>query len=167
MQIDELSQLQLQQAQADFRVEKGFVWVDRLFLLSQNRQLQANGTVRLDGKLKLAAQLTVSPRISRRMPGFVASYFQPSADTPDARVIKFPITGTISKPQTDLVDRIVGGKIQKEMTNLIENIFVKPKKDKKKKPESAAVEPSPTPGSSGNNAPSPAPSSAETPATAE
>ena len=121
--------------------------------------------MRLDGKLKLAAQLTVSPRVSRHLPGFVASYFQPSADTPDARVINFPITGTIGKPQTDLVDRIVGGKIQKEMTSLIQNIFVKPKKDKKKKPESGAPEPPPAPGST--NMPSPAPSPAETPATSE
>lgn len=138
LQIDELYPLNLRQAQADFRIENGFVWLDRVLLESANLQLQAHGTIRLDGKLKINARLILSPQLSRRIPSFIASNFQPG-DEPDQRAINFPITGTVSKPHVDLLERIQGQKILKEAVSLYQNIFAKPKKEKKK-------ETKPTPG---------------------
>lgn len=168
LQIPELLLLDLQQAQADFAVSDGRVHLDELLLRTANLKLTARGDVRLDGLLKLDAQLTINQRISRQLPAFVEGNFRPGEE-PDTRVIDFTLTGTLAKPRTDLMERILGRKLQKEVGALFQNIFGskrKPdekKKDKKSKPageEQLKTNASPP-------APSPVASPPQTPATVE
>ena len=142
--------LDLQQASADFRVGEGKVYVDELLLRSPNLKLIARGEVRLDSTLKLGARLVINERISRQLPAFVETNFQ-AGDEPGTRYIDFAVTGTLAKPKTDLLDRILGKKIQKEVGSIFQNIFGgkrKPeKKEKEKKPKSSPA-PSASPTSS-------------------
>ena len=150
LQIDELAMLNLKQAQLDYRVGDGAVWIDALSLLSTNLQLQAHGTVRLpDGKLQLDARLMVNGRISRQLPAFIDANFQPGSE-PDQRFIDFAIGGTAGKPQTNLMERILGRKIEKEMGSLFQNIF----KPKKKKPKNESPAPSASPSAAASAPPS-------------
>lgn len=138
LQIDELGHLTLREAQADYRVVNGTVWVDRLFLESPNLQLQAHGTVKPDGKLKLNARLFINRRFSERLPSFILTSFQGGTDADPLRYIDFPISGTITKPQTNLMERILGRKIEREMTDIFQSIIggtKKKAKDKEKKPK--------------------------------
>lgn len=150
LQIDELAMLNLKSAQLDLHVADGSVWIDLLSLQSANLQLLAHGTARLpNGKLQLDARLTVNGRLARQLPGFVEANFQPAAE-PDQRFIDFTVGGTAAKPQTNLMERILGRKIEREMGSLFQNIF-KPKR-KKTKPAAADALP-PTPGASATAAP--------------
>lgn len=142
LQIDELAMLNLKQAQLDYRLAEGSLWIDRLSFQAANLQLEAHGAARLsDGKLRLDARLTINGRIARQLPGFIEANFQPAPE-PDLRYIDFAVTGTLSRPQTNLMERILGRKIEKEMGSLFQNIF---KTKKKKKDKREPREPAPTP----------------------
>ncbi|MEA3188493.1 MAG: hypothetical protein QOD99_2323 [Chthoniobacter sp.] len=137
LQIPELTRLDLQQAQVGFRVGEGSVQVDEILMRSPNIKLTAHGDVRFDGALRLDARLTINQRISRQLPAFVETNFLPGEE-PDTRYVDFAITGTVSKPRADLMDRILGRKIQKEVGALFQNIFGgKRKPDEKKKEKKA------------------------------
>ena len=137
LQIPDLIELNLKTAQADVRIVSGIVNVDKLILESQNLQLTAQGTIGSDGKLALNARLTVNGTISSRLPSFILTYFKP-ADTPDSRYIDFGIGNTLSHPKTNLLENILGRRIEGQMTDLFDTIF-------HKKHPNEISEPSPTP----------------------
>lgn len=148
LRIDELVQLKLDRAQLDFRIDGGKIWIDQLILQSQNLSLGAQGIIKLDGKLDLHARLSVNPKLSRQLPGFVMGNFKPVENT-DMRSLDFDVTGTISKPRTNIVQRMLGSEIEKQAVDLLQNIFGKKKKDsrdeKKKTNDKAAAKATPTP----------------------
>ena len=51
LQIDELMQLHLEQAEVHFHISPGIVIIDQLLLRSPNIRLSATGTIKFDGKL--------------------------------------------------------------------------------------------------------------------
>ncbi len=156
LQIEELVQLKLQQSQLEFRVDDGRVLVDQLVLQSQNLNLSAKGSVRFDGKMDLHAQLAVNPKISRQLPGFVVSHFKPVENT-DLRSLDFDVTGTLSKPRTNIVKQMLGSQIEKQAVDLLQSIFGRKKKsdDKKKPKDQPAAETAPSPPSTPETAPAP------------
>lgn len=140
LQIEELKDLELRQAQLDLRAAEGKVFVDSLVMESLNLGLIAKGTSEWDGKLDLAARLSVNPKISRQLPGWVDAGFQPVPDS-DHRDIGFNITGTVSRPSTDLLQVMMGRKYGNQFLNLWQSLTGKGKKNpEKKKPETAAPE---------------------------
>lgn len=126
LQIEELMQLTLRSAQADYRIENGNILVDQLLLESPNLKLTARGTVFLNGKLDLNARLTINPKISRQLPRIIAENFTPVENAED-RYVEFDVRGTIDKPRTNLLERMVGRKIEKQAIDLIRSLFGKPK----------------------------------------
>jgi type II secretion system protein N len=126
LQIPDLVQLKMKTAEMDGRMVKGVVNVDKLLLQSQNLEVTGTGTVDVGGKLSLHARLTVNGAISQRVPSFILTYFQ-EGDTPDSRYIDFEVRNTLSHPKTDLLQKILGHRIQSEMTDLIKSIFGKQK----------------------------------------
>src|SRR5438094_6823190 len=57
LQIEELQELHLEQAEAKYRLSPGVVTIDELVLRSPNIQLTASGTVGFDGTLQLNSRL--------------------------------------------------------------------------------------------------------------
>lgn len=135
LQIPDLVQLNLKTAETDARVVSGVVNVDKLVLESQNLQLTAHGTIGPEGKLRLNARLTINGAIADRLPSFILTYFK-TGDTADSRYIDFGIGNTLAHPKTNLLENILGRRIEGQMTDLFRTIFGKKHK---------AAEPSATP----------------------
>jgi len=135
LQIPDLVELNLKTAEADARVVSGVVYVDKLVLESQNLQLTAHGTIGTDGKLALDARLTINEVISSRLPAFILTYFKPG-EIADTRSIDFGIGNTLAHPKTNLLENILGHRIEGEMTDIFKTIF-----GKKHKAEPAATPP--------------------------
>jgi len=145
LQIDELTRLELQQANLEVHVARSRVYVDRLTLDSTNLNLTAKGTVRFDGRLDLDAGLAVNEKIARRIPNWVYAGFREEPGGGNRR-LPFSITGTLSNPETDLVKALMGEKLERQATDLFRafrNIATgdkKKKDDRKGKPGSGETD---------------------------
>jgi type II secretion system protein N len=172
LQISELANLRLREGRANFRIADKKALIDNLVLDAPDIRLTANGEARFDGKLALDAELGLTARLAKQLPGFVRNNFGPE-DADGGRAIAFKINGRTDRPRSDLLDHLVGRNIGSQFDDLVSNIFgVKKKKDDKKKKkdegkheaeeeEEMAAATSKTP-SAAPNAPTPA-SNAKTP----
>lgn len=107
LQIDELNQLHLDQAEMKFHIEPDVIMVDELLLASPNIRLSANGTIDFRGRMKLESQLAISERIRGQLFGGLREHFRPIAEAGFAAV-GFQVTGTLEKPKTNLMAKLVG-----------------------------------------------------------
>jgi hypothetical protein len=108
-QIDELQRLDLERALSKFSVVGQDIKVDSVQLISKNCQVVLWGTVQSAQKLDLNGRLTVSQFLSQKIPNELEENFAKSKDG-ESRYLDFQITGSVLKPQTDLVERIIGDK---------------------------------------------------------
>jgi hypothetical protein len=144
LQIEELTQLRLNQAAAKYHLSPGVVNVDELVLRSPNIRLSATGTIGFDGKLRLESELAIDEKIRGRLFQPMRDNFQPISE-PGYSAIAFHVGGTIDRPNSNLLERMVGRDIKDFVSGLFGG-----KKSKKKKPAET------TPGESGLPTPGPA-----------
>lgn len=142
LQIEELTQLQLDQAQAKYHLEGGQVRVDELVLRSPNLRLSATGNIALNGKLHLDAQLAINEKVRNQLFKPIRQNFQPTSD-PEYSAVDFQVTGTLERPRTNLVDRIVGRDLKDIVSGFLGG--KKPGKNKKAPRPDASPEDSATP----------------------
>ena len=144
----EVKDIELEQAQLDLRASEGKVFVDSLVLESSNISLTAKGASDFDGKLDLAARLALSSKVSRQLPGWVDANFRPVPGG-DRRDIGFAVTGTLARPETDLLQVMVGQKLGNQFMNLLQSVTGRHKKKSSEKkapePESSPAEEEGTP----------------------
>lgn len=149
LQIQELQQLHLDQAQMKYHISPGVVTIDELILRSENIRLSAAGTVSFDGKLHLESQLAVNEKMRNQLFRAIRDNFQPTND-PEYSGVSFQISGTVGRPKTNLMDKLIGQDL-KDLSSVLSGLIGgrKSEKAKKKKAaeEAAAAEPSlaPTP----------------------
>jgi hypothetical protein len=124
-QIDELQRLDLERALSKFSVVGQDIKVDSVQLISKNCQVVLWGTVQSAQKLDLNGRLTVSQFLSQKIPNELEENFAKSKDG-ESRYLDFQITGSVLRPQTDLVDRIIGDKAK-----LFKKLFRTDHKDKR------------------------------------
>lgn len=149
LQIEELRELHLEQAEARYHVSPGVVTIDELILRSPNIRLTASGTVGFNGKLKLDSQLAINDKIRGQLFKAIRQNFQPIGE-PGYSAIDFQVGGTIDRPSTNLMDRLVG----RDLSSMINSFFGGRKKDRAKKKKKQIEEPtSATPGDTGSAAP--------------
>jgi hypothetical protein len=157
LQIEELTQLHLDEAHVKYHIQPGVVTVDELLLTSPNIRLSATGTISFAGKLQLESQLAINERISRQLFSGIRENFQP-IDVPGYSAVGFQVTGTVERPKTNLMDKVVGQEL-KDLGGVINSLLGKGKGDRakrKKAQEEAAPAPVvPTPAM--EVAPSPVP----------
>jgi type II secretion system protein N len=156
LQIEELRELHLEQAEAKYHVRPGLVTIDELILRSPNIRLTASGTVAFDGKLNLDSELAINDKIRGQLFKAIRQNFQP-INEPGYSAINFQVGGTIDRPSTNLMDRLVG----RDLSSMINSFFGGGKKErakKKKKQIEKAVPPTPERSDSGSATPA-APSS--------
>src|SRR5438874_11752765 len=144
LQIEELKELHLEQAEARYHLGPGVVTIDELVLRSPNIRLTASGTVAFDGSLHLDSQLAINERIRSQLFRPIRGNFQP-INEPGYSAIGFQVGGTVDRPRTNLMDRLVG----RDISTMLNTLFGRNKeqvKRKKKKPveEEPAFAPSPT-----------------------
>jgi type II secretion system protein N len=128
LQIEELRELHLEQADARYHVSPGLVTIDELVLRSPNIRLTASGTVAFTGKLKLDSQLAINEKIRGQLFKAIRQNFQP-IDEPGYSAIDFQVGGTIDRPSTNLMDRLVG----RDISSMINSFFGGGKKERAKK----------------------------------
>jgi type II secretion system protein N len=145
LKIDELTQLQLQQAEVKYRISPGLITVDQLILRSPNIRLTATGTIKFNGKLHLDSQLALNDKVRRQLFSPVRENFLPLADEPGYAGLDFKISGTVDRPRTDLMNKLVGSNLQ-DLGGVISSLFGRSKKKKKEEPAAA-----PTPALSPND----------------
>lgn len=149
LQIEELTQLHLEQAQAKYHIDSGTVIVDELILRSPNIRLSAKGTIAFDGKLRLDAQLAINEKVRNQLFKPIRSNFQPSND-PGYFAVGFEVGGTIDRPKSNLMDKVVGRDL-KDFGSVISSFLGGGKSKRQDKQEPAG----PSPAVSATPAPSP------------
>ncbi|PYL21636.1 MAG: hypothetical protein DMF41_01745 [Verrucomicrobia bacterium] len=144
LQIEELRELHLEQAEAKYHLSPGLVTIDELILRSPNIRLSASGTVAFDGKLNLDSQLAINERLRGQLFKAIRQNFKP-IDEPGYFALDFQVGGSIDRPSTNLMDRLVG----RDLSNMINSLFGggktdRPRKKKKRAEAVAPAAPSPS-----------------------
>ena len=143
LQIEELTQLHLEQAEARYHVTPGLVTIDQLILRSPNIRLSATGTVNFNGKLHLDSQLAINDKVRGQLYRPIRENFQPTGEA-GYSAVQFQVAGSLDRPRTNLVDRIVGHDLKDMLGGWLGG--KKTEKPKKKKNSQNAPPPSETPG---------------------
>jgi hypothetical protein len=131
LQIEELQELHLEQAEAKYHLRPGLVTIDELVLRSPNIRLSSSGTVALDGALQLNSQLAINDRIRGQLFKAIRDNFH-RIDDPGYSAIEFQVGGTVERPSTNLVEQVVG----RDISSML-NSFFGGKKDRQKKKKRA------------------------------
>jgi AsmA-like C-terminal region/AsmA family len=142
LQVEELRELHLDQAAAKYHLSPRLITIDELILRTPNIRLSALGTITFDGNLKLDSQLAINDKIRGQLFKPIRQNFQPSNE-PGYYALDFKVGGTIDRPSTNLVDRLVGH----DLSNMINSLFGGAKTDrpkKKRKPPEAIVPATPS-----------------------
>ena len=142
LQIDELKQLQLDEAHVKYHIAPGVVTIDELLLTSPNIRLSATGTISFAGQLRLESQLAINERIHRQLFRAVRDNFQP-IDVPGYAAVAFQVSGTVERPKTNLMDKVVGQEL-KDLGGVINSLLGGSKRDRAKQ-KKAAEEARPAP----------------------
>jgi type II secretion system protein N len=145
LQIQELQQLRLDQAQVKYHIAPGIVTIDELVFRSENIRLSATGTVSFDGKLQLDSQLAVNEKMRSQLFRAIRENFKP-IDDPGYTAVNFQVSGTVGRPKTNLMDKLIGRDL-KDLSSVITGLMGGGKSEKKKKAteEPAAPSSSPSP----------------------
>jgi len=134
-QIEELTQLHLDQAEAKYHITPGVVTIDELVLRSQNIHLSGTGTVSFRGKLHLNSRLAINEKVRAQLFKPIRANFQPT-DEPGYSAVDFEVTGTVERPKTNLLEKVVG----RDLKDLMNNFLGGGKSDKPKKKREKGME---------------------------
>jgi len=148
LQIEELQKLQFDQAQVKYHINPGVITIDELLFRSQNIRLSAVGTVSFEGKLRLESQLAVNEKMRSQLFRAIRENFRP-IDEPGYSAVGFQVSGTVGRPKTNLMDKLIGRDL-KDLGSVINSFIGGGKSEKEKKKKAAEVstvvsEPSVTP----------------------
>ena len=132
--VDELKMLELKQADANVTIRDGKVIVDKMSVASNNFIVDATGESGFNGALSLAARFHVNEKIRKESRGLIGGNFEPS-EWDGYTHMPFRISGTLARPKTDLLDKLVGTRISQDLGGLI-NSFLRPIQGQKKKKSS-------------------------------
>ena len=158
-QIEELTQLHLDQAEAKYHLAPGLVNIDELVLRSTNIHLSATGTVSFRGKLHLSSRLAINEKIRAQLFKPIRANFQPTEE-PGYSAVEFEVSGTLERPKTNLLEKVVG----RDLKDLVNSFWGgKSDKPKKKKGAQANVDESTPAASPETSASPPAPSPSSPP----
>jgi type II secretion system protein N len=130
LQIEELTQLHLEQAEAKYHITPGLVTIDQLVLRSPNIRLSATGTVTFEGKLRLDSQLAINEKIRDQLYKPIRDNFQATNET-GYSAVAFEVTGTVDRPKTNLVKKVMGSDLKDFVSSLFGGKTDRPKKKKK------------------------------------
>jgi hypothetical protein len=139
LQIEELMQLHLEQAEAKYHISPGLVTIDQLVLRSPNIRLSATGTVTFNGKLRLESQLAINDKIRGQLFKPIRQNFRPIAEA-GYSAVDFQVSGTVDRPKSNLMEKVVG----RDLKDFVSGIFGgggKSDRPKKKKSADTATPP--------------------------
>jgi type II secretion system protein N len=157
LQIEELTQLQLQQADAKYHISPGLVTVDELILRSTNIRLSATGTITFEGKVRLASQLAINEKVRNQLFQPIRNNFRPLEEG-GYFAVDFDVGGTLDRPRTNLMDKVVGKNLKDFVSGFLGGGKQdRPKRKKAKNANAAAPETGASPAEAEGTTPSPTP----------
>lgn len=133
MRIEELQTLHLRTAVAEFTVADQKVHADKVVLESENLVLEATGPVSFTGELDLDASLHFNRRLQRDLRALLGDQLKPSARE-DYAFLPFEVSGTVAKPRSDLLDKIAGARLGRDVGGFLKNLLRAPQEKKKATP---------------------------------
>ena len=142
LQIEELTQLQLQQAEVKYHIDPGIVTVDELILRSPNIRVSATGTIGFNGKLRLQSQLAINEKVRSQLFNPIRNNFAP-INEPGYFAVDFQVTGNIDRPKTNLMEKLVGRDLKDFVNGLLRG--GKPDRPKRKRAQEAESDVPPEP----------------------
>ena len=131
LQIEELTQLHLEQADVKYHLNPGLITVDRLLLRSPNIRLSATGTITFGGKMRLESQLAINEKIRSQLFRGIRDNFLPTNES-GYSAVAFQITGNVEHPKTNLMDKLVGRDL-KSLGGVLNSLFGGGKSEHQKK----------------------------------
>ncbi|MDB6154469.1 MAG: hypothetical protein JWL90_2922 [Chthoniobacteraceae bacterium] len=134
LQIEELANLRLNRADADFHIGSEKAYVDSFLLEAFDLKLTAQGVIRFDGKVILDARLAVNETLANKLPNIVRNTLS-ETDSDGLPVVPFKISGKVDRPKTDLAEKMIGKKLGDQFENVISSIFGGKKRPDDKKPD--------------------------------
>ncbi len=137
LQIEELRQLHFDQAEVKYHVSPGVVTIDELIFRSQNLRLSATGTVSFNGDLQLESQLAITEKMRGQLFRALRESFQP-IDEPGYFAVGFQVSGTVGRPKTNLMDKLIGRDL-KDLGSVINSFIGGGKTERAKKKKAAAA----------------------------
>jgi hypothetical protein len=112
LRLDELRQLEFQQAHVRYHIDPGVVTVDDLVLSSPSIRLSATGTIGFDGRLRLDSRLAINEQVRSQLFRPIRNNFHPLETEAGFAALDFLVTGTVERPRTDLLDKLVGPELR-------------------------------------------------------
>jgi type II secretion system protein N len=126
LRISELQLLRLNEARADLVLTGMSLELKNLHLASDNLLIRSSGTIDLkDAELDLQARLMVNEELQRNLGGLLSGFLDASQE-PGYREVPFRVYGPVSSPRTDLLDRVGGGTVGREVGRFLQGLFGAP-----------------------------------------
>ena len=132
MSIEELQMLELKEARAEFAIANEQVVAKSILMESKNLVIEASGPVGFDGRLDLDAKLHVNDKLRRDLRAILGNNLVAS-DREGYKALPFSINGTVSRPESDLLDKVAGVKLGRDVSNVLQNLLRMPTPKKQKK----------------------------------
>lgn len=123
LKIEELRQTRFEIAQGSFNIQQGVTEIQELTIQSQNLRLEGTGTVESDGELDLNARLHMHQNISRHLSSSVEKEMTLSPDMEGFRYLDFVVTGPISSPSSNLMEKLVGEKVGGKVNEVLKDFL--------------------------------------------
>ena len=123
--VDELQRLNLSEGLAELRIADERVLIEILRLQSENLILTGTGRVGFDGRLDVDAALLVNKKLQSRLRSLMGRNFR-AAEDPNYKQLDFKVFGAVSRPKTDLLEKLTGIKIDGNLGGLLQQFFRKP-----------------------------------------
>jgi uncharacterized protein involved in outer membrane biogenesis len=139
LQIEELTQLHLEQAEAKYHISPGLVTIDELVLRSPNIRLSASGAVTFEGKLRLESQLAINEKIRSQLFRAIRQNFRP-INEPGYFAVDFQVGGSVDHPKSNLMENLVGRDLR-DLGGVINSFLGGGKSERPKKKKPAGTEP--------------------------
>lgn len=123
--IGELQELNLSEARLDLAVRDSRVWIENLRLRSENLILQGTGSVEFGGNLAMDSALLVNRHLQKQLRPVMGPNFVDAGEE-GYKQLNFRVFNTLANPQTDLLDKLVGGKVGREVGQFLRQILGPP-----------------------------------------
>jgi hypothetical protein len=130
--IDELQIFELQEATADLVVSDEQVVATKVLLESRNLAIEAAGPVSFGGELNLDAKLQLNEKLRKGLRALVGRSLVAS-EREGYMALPFSVSGTVSRPESNLLEKIAGMKISSDVGNVLQNFLRMPASKKPKK----------------------------------
>ena len=144
LRSDKLQQFDINEAQANYHLADGKVFVDEVVLKASDLTLTGQGPIDLnDGAISLKCRLTIGGSITRQIPDFLMENFGRD-DVANTRYVDFDVYGTVSRPKTNLL-KLIGNNLEHGAKSILKNWFGR--KPKQQFIPAPSPTPEPTPAS--------------------